>query len=100
MRSAGSCGPGSKLLERQNLWARQTANTSVLNCLGSSSSSSSSRSSGHVNRPDGAKIYYEVRGTGPTPVLLLAPGGMTSQVGNWSAPVNPLDVLDLYPGSA
>jgi pimeloyl-ACP methyl ester carboxylesterase len=91
-----SCGPGgSQLLTRRELWARHTAAGNVATYRSCSSSSSGGRSSGHVLRPDGAKIFYEVRGVGPTPVLLLAPGGMTSQVGNWHAPVNPLDVLDL-----
>ena len=35
-----------------------------------------------LERPDGCKIYYEVRGEG-IPVLFVAPGGMTSQIGNW-----------------
>ena len=38
-----------------------------------------------LERPDGCRIHYEVRGAG-IPVLFLAPGGMTSQIGNWCAP--------------
>jgi pimeloyl-ACP methyl ester carboxylesterase len=34
-------------------------------------------------RPDGARIYYEVRGTG-FPLLLIAPGGVNSQISFWS----------------
>lgn len=36
-----------------------------------------------VTRPCGARIRYSVRGTGATPVLLLAPGGMRSCIANW-----------------
>jgi pimeloyl-ACP methyl ester carboxylesterase len=36
-----------------------------------------------LTRPCGAKIAYEVKGTG-YPVLLLAPGGMSSCLANWA----------------
>lgn len=36
-----------------------------------------------LQRPCGARIYYELRGSG-FPVLLLAPGGMRSSIGNWA----------------
>jgi pimeloyl-ACP methyl ester carboxylesterase len=52
-----------------------------------------------LNRPCGAKIYYEIRGkqqqplaeaAGRIPVLLLAPGGMKSSLTNWfQQPYNP-----------
>ena len=45
-----------------------------------------------LERPDGCKIYYEVRGAG-IPVLFLAPGGMTSQIGNWGGLYNPVTAL-------
>lgn len=35
-----------------------------------------------VLRPDGARIHYQVHGTG-FPVLLLAPGGVSSQLESW-----------------
>lgn len=35
-----------------------------------------------LNRPDGSKIYYEVRGTG-IPVLFIAPGGFDSCIDMW-----------------
>ncbi|HEU5474642.1 MAG TPA: alpha/beta hydrolase [Actinophytocola sp.] len=35
-----------------------------------------------IERPDGARLYYEVHGTG-FPVLLLAPGGPDSRIGSW-----------------
>eukprot|EP00943_MAST-04B_sp_MAST-4B-sp1_P008503 g8503.t1 len=43
-----------------------------------------------LNRPDGAKIYFEKKGNGPTPVLLIAPGGMNSSIPKWqNMPFNP-----------
>lgn len=36
-----------------------------------------------VLRPDGARIHYEVSGSG-YPVLLLAPGGVSSQIESWA----------------
>ena len=43
-----------------------------------------------LQRPCGAKIYYEVKGTGKIPVLLLAPGGMRSSIPKWEmSPYNP-----------
>ncbi len=50
----------------------------------------------HVNRPDGARIYYEVHGNGP-PLLLFAPGGINSQVSFWaSSAINPFDFADEF----
>jgi pimeloyl-ACP methyl ester carboxylesterase len=50
----------------------------------------------HINRPDGARIYYEVRGQG-VPLLLFAPGGINSQVSFWAnSPVNPFDFADEF----
>jgi pimeloyl-ACP methyl ester carboxylesterase len=53
-----------------------------------------------LNRPCGAKIYYEIRGkkqqsaAGRIPVLLLAPGGMRSTLTNWfHQPYNPWSAL-------
>ncbi|MGQ0838760.1 alpha/beta fold hydrolase [Actinokineospora sp.] len=37
-----------------------------------------------IVRPDGARIHYETHGTG-FPVLLLAPGGVSSQIESWDA---------------
>jgi pimeloyl-ACP methyl ester carboxylesterase len=46
-----------------------------------------------VSRPDGATIYYEVHGSG-FPLLLIAPGGVTSQVEFWArSPWNPITEL-------
>jgi len=46
-------------------------------------------SSGHILRPCGAKIFYQMKGSG-TPVLLLAPGGMRSMHAMWNImPYNP-----------
>ncbi|WP_156754861.1 alpha/beta fold hydrolase [Actinokineospora pegani] len=47
----------------------------------------------HIERPDGARIHYEVRGTG-FPVLLLAPGGPGGEVADWAA--GPLDPATLH----
>ena len=46
----------------------------------------------YLERPDGCKLYYEEQGSG-IPVLFLAPGGMTSQIGNWGGLYNPLTAL-------
>jgi len=44
----------------------------------------------HVQRPDGATIHYELFGQG-YPLLLIAPGGITSQIGIWErSAVNPI----------
>lgn len=44
-------------------------------------------------RPDGARIHYEVVGRG-YPVLLLAPGGVSSQIERWAqSTINPLTEL-------
>jgi pimeloyl-ACP methyl ester carboxylesterase len=43
-----------------------------------------------VHRPDGATIYYEVHGSG-YPLLLIAPGGVSSQVEIWQrSAINPI----------
>jgi pimeloyl-ACP methyl ester carboxylesterase len=50
----------------------------------------------HVERPDGAHIYYEVRGDG-FPLLLFAPGGISSQISFWEmSAVNPFDFSDEF----
>jgi pimeloyl-ACP methyl ester carboxylesterase len=50
----------------------------------------------HVERPDGARIFYEVRGSG-FPLLLFAPGGINSQVSFWAnSAVNPFDFADEF----
>ncbi len=50
----------------------------------------------HVDRPDGARIYYEVHGQG-FPLLLFAPGGISSQIRFWaSSAVNPFDFADEF----
>ena len=50
----------------------------------------------HVDRPDGARIYYEVRGQG-FPLLLFAPGGVNSQVSFWpNSAINPFDFTDEF----
>jgi pimeloyl-ACP methyl ester carboxylesterase len=51
----------------------------------------------HVNRPDGARIYYEVEGSG-FPLLLFAPGGINSQVSFWRgvSAINPFDFADEF----
>lgn len=44
-----------------------------------------------VDRPDGARIHYEVQGAG-TPLLLFAPGGISSEIAFWeSSALNPFD---------
>lgn len=44
----------------------------------------------HVTRPDGARIRYEVYGSG-YPLLLIAPGGISSQIEVWErSAVNPI----------
>ena len=49
-----------------------------------------------IDRPDGARIYYEVRGQG-FPLLLFAPGGINSQVSFWSvSAINPFDYADEF----
>mmetsp|Transcript_123651 Transcript_123651/g.385009 ORF Transcript_123651/g.385009 Transcript_123651/m.385009 type:complete len:268 (-) Transcript_123651:132-935(-) len=46
-----------------------------------------------LQRPCGAQIYYEVKGSG-IPVLLIAPGGMRSCLANWaSQPIDPWTAL-------
>ncbi len=46
-----------------------------------------------VERPDGAKLYYEEHGGGD-PILLLAPGGLNSSVSFWGRmPLNPLEAF-------
>ena len=43
-----------------------------------------------IDRPDGARIHYETFGEG-YPLLLLAPGGVSSQVEFWErGPINPI----------
>ena len=50
----------------------------------------------HVDRPDGARIYFEVHGTG-FPLLLFAPGGINSQVSFWArSTINPFDFADEF----
>lgn len=50
----------------------------------------------HVTRPDGARIYYEARGSG-FPLLLFAPGGINSQVSFWSRSlINPFELADEF----
>ena len=36
-----------------------------------------------ITRPDGAIIHYETFGAGPA-VLLIAPGGVNSEIGMWA----------------
>jgi pimeloyl-ACP methyl ester carboxylesterase len=49
-----------------------------------------------IERPDGARIYYEVRGQG-FPLLLFAPGGINSQVSFWSvSAINPFEYADEF----
>ena len=49
-----------------------------------------------ISRPDGAQIYYEVKGQG-FPLLLFAPGGINSQVSFWSvSAINPFDYADEF----
>jgi pimeloyl-ACP methyl ester carboxylesterase len=48
----------------------------------------------HVERPDGATIYYEVYGSG-FPLLLFAPGGVNSQIGFWRrSAINPIEAFN------
>ncbi len=51
----------------------------------------------YVDRPDGARIYYEVQGSG-FPLLLFAPGGINSQVSFWKgvSAINPFDYADEF----
>src|SRR6185437_13655337 len=43
-----------------------------------------------IKRPDGATIHYEVSGSG-YPLLLIAPGGVSSQVEFWQrSAINPI----------
>ena len=50
----------------------------------------------HVERPDGARIYYEVRGSG-FPLLLFAPGGINSQVSFWQrSAIDPFELADEF----
>lgn len=50
----------------------------------------------HVERPDGARIYYEVRGQG-FPLLLLAPGAINSQVSFWRiSAIDPFEYADEF----
>ena len=51
----------------------------------------------HVTRPDGAKIYYETKGSG-FPLLLFAPGGINSQVDFWHnvSAIDPYDYADEF----
>jgi pimeloyl-ACP methyl ester carboxylesterase len=47
----------------------------------------------HVARPDGASIYYETLGNG-FPLLLFAPGGVSSQIGFWRrSAINPIEAF-------
>lgn len=49
-----------------------------------------------IERPDGASIYYEVRGHG-FPLLLFAPGGINSQVSFWArSAINPFEFADEF----
>lgn len=49
-----------------------------------------------VNRPDGARIYYEVHGRG-VPLLLFAPGGINSQISFWArSAINPFGFADEF----
>lgn len=48
---------------------------------------------GVLSRPCGATLPYQVSGRG-IPVLLIAPGGMRSNIANWaSSPYNPITAL-------
>lgn len=50
----------------------------------------------HIERPDGTRIFYEVRGQG-FPLLLFAPGGINSQVSFWPfSAINPFDYADEF----
>jgi pimeloyl-ACP methyl ester carboxylesterase len=51
-----------------------------------------------IGRPDGATIHYEVYGSG-FPLLLIAPGGVSSEIRSWweRSPVNPIkDLADEF----
>ena len=50
-----------------------------------------------IERPDGARIYYEVEGSG-FPLLLFAPGGVNSQVSFWKgvSAINPFEYADEF----
>jgi pimeloyl-ACP methyl ester carboxylesterase len=50
-----------------------------------------------IERPDGARIYYEVEGSG-FPLLCFAPGGINSQVSFWRgvSAINPFDYADEF----
>lgn len=49
-----------------------------------------------IERPGGARIYYEVRGSG-FPLLVFAPGGVNSQVDFWEhSAFNPFDLADEF----
>ena len=46
-----------------------------------------------ITRPDGAVIHYDTYGSGP-PILLIAPGGVSSQAGIWrSGAIDPIAEL-------
>lgn len=50
----------------------------------------------HIERPDGARIYYETRGSG-FPLLLFAPGGINSQVSFWKRSlIDPFQFADEF----
>ncbi len=50
----------------------------------------------HIERPDGARIYYESKGSG-FPLLLFAPGGINSQVSFWPrSAINPIEFADEF----
>lgn len=48
-----------------------------------------------VERPDGARIYYETYGDAASPpILLIAPGGLNSAIPFWARqPVNPIEAF-------
>lgn len=49
-----------------------------------------------LTRPDGAVVHYEVTGDG-VPLLLLAPGGPTSEIWFWTrAPIDPFAFADEF----
>lgn len=49
-----------------------------------------------IERPDGARIYYETKGSG-FPLLLFAPGGINSQVSFWPrSAINPFEFADEF----
>jgi pimeloyl-ACP methyl ester carboxylesterase len=50
----------------------------------------------YVDRPDGARIYYETKGSG-FPLLVFAPGGINSQVSFWSRSlIDPFEFADEF----